>query len=118
MWSGVVNPAGNLMNAPYAPFVWFPQTSAILTPGAPLGSRSVHFRSPAGTKTGSLAFAASPDPCARTAAITKDAASARMFLALIESSFDVFGSRLSPDAPVEVNRRYCPRGAGSAVTNS
>src|SRR5450759_2317644 len=95
VWRGAENPAGNLMNAPYAPFVWSPHRSAILTPGAPVGSRSIHFRSPAGMNFGALAPAfgalfafASPDPCARTAvASTNDAANARMFLALIEPSF-------------------------------
>src|SRR6266498_2614175 len=92
VWSGAANPAGSLMNAPYPPFAWSPHTSAILTPGAPVGSRSVHFSSLAGMTTGPLApvfgalFAfASPDPCARTAvASTNDTANARTFLALIE----------------------------------
>src|ERR1700720_2648135 len=93
VWRGVVNPAGNLVNPPYAPFVWSPHTSATLTPGAPLGSSSVHFRSAAGTMTaffppafGALFAFAAPDPCARTdAARMNDTAKAMTFLDLIET---------------------------------
>ena len=35
---GAVKPAGNLMNAEKAPVAWFPQTSAIITPGPVFGS--------------------------------------------------------------------------------
>src|SRR6266851_10061830 len=92
VWRGAENPAGNLMNAPYAPFVWSPHRSAIWTPGAPFGSRSIHFTSAAGMNFGAFAPAfgalfafASPAPCARTAtASTNDTANTRTFLALIK----------------------------------
>src|SRR6266851_8015831 len=92
VWRGAANPAGSLNNAPNAPFAWSPQRSATLTPGAPWGSRSVHFKSAAGMTTSRLAAAfgalfalASPDPCAKTArANTNDTPNTRMFLGLIE----------------------------------
>src|SRR5687767_7956824 len=83
--------AGSLKNAPNAPLVWSPHRFAILTPGAPFGSRSVHFRSPADRKTGCpdracgvlLAFA-SPGGCARTgAARNSEIENATTFLGLI-----------------------------------
>src|SRR6266498_4454181 len=76
VWRGTANPAGSLKNAPYGPFVWSPHRSATLTPGAPVGSRSVHFRSPAGITTRRLAadvglFAFAPaNPQAKTAAVS------------------------------------------------
>jgi hypothetical protein len=94
VWRGAANPAGNLVIDPYAPFVWSPHRSAIMTPGAPFGSSSTHFMSAAGMNFGAFTPAfgalfafASPAACARTAPATRiETANARMFLALIEPS--------------------------------
>src|SRR5712692_7359723 len=117
VWSGAANPAGNLKNAPYAPFAWLPHRSAILTPGAPVGSRSVHFKSLAGMTTSRLAapFGAllafvSPDPCAKTGAARANViTNARTFLALIDPSPLVDAS--CPDL-TPVFRSAIFRGAG------
>src|SRR4029450_11852231 len=68
--------------------------SAILTPGAPTGSRSIHFTSAAGTKTGA-------DPCAKaTDARTNDAANTRMPLSLMKAPPYVFENRCARLSPL------------------
>src|SRR5438094_3350670 len=90
------NRAGSLENAPKGPFAGSPQSFATFTPGAPAGSRSVHFRSAAEIGIGRLPDVPSLSlaVCAHDARRNNNAKPSTYFL--IQPPFDLVSTRSIP----------------------